>query len=115
MNKNKQGRDAIGGVTRPDIRRLARRAGAKDLSGLLFEETRGGCVWAVSVTLCSVGVAGKTATWELLAARDCYVGVGVGRITALWIVAAITAKNASADGGTGARRRTLARARWCQQ
>ena len=56
MNKNKQGRDAIGGVTRPDIRRLARRAGAKDLSGLLFEETRGGCVWAC-LSLCALWVS----------------------------------------------------------
>jgi len=34
-------RDTIKGVTKPAIRRLARRGGVKRLSGLMYEETRG--------------------------------------------------------------------------
>jgi histone H3/H4 len=34
-------RDNINGITKPAIRRLARRAGVKRLSGLIYEETRG--------------------------------------------------------------------------
>lgn len=34
-------RDAIQGITKPSIRRLARRAGVKRLSGLIYEEIRG--------------------------------------------------------------------------
>lgn len=34
-------RDNIQGVTKPAIRRLARRGGVKRLSGLIYEETRG--------------------------------------------------------------------------
>jgi len=34
-------RDNLQGVTRPAIRRLARRGGVKRLSGLIYEETRG--------------------------------------------------------------------------
>lgn len=34
-------RDAILGVTKPSIRRLARRGGVKRISSLLYEETRG--------------------------------------------------------------------------
>jgi len=34
-------RDSIQGVTKPAIRRLARRGGVKRLSGLIYEETRG--------------------------------------------------------------------------
>ena len=33
-------RDSIQGVTRPAIRRLARRGGVKRISGLVYEETR---------------------------------------------------------------------------
>ena len=33
-------RDTIQGVTRPAIRRLARRGGVKRISGLVYEETR---------------------------------------------------------------------------
>jgi len=33
-------RDTIKGVTKPAIRRLARRGGVKRLSGLIYEETR---------------------------------------------------------------------------
>jgi histone H4 len=35
------GRDNIQGVTKPAIRRLARRGGVKRISGLIYEETRG--------------------------------------------------------------------------
>src|SRR5882672_7553379 len=34
-------RDNIQGITKPAIRRLARRGGVKRLSGLIYEETRG--------------------------------------------------------------------------
>ena len=34
-------RDNIQGVTKPAIRRLARRGGVKRMSGLIYEETRG--------------------------------------------------------------------------
>jgi histone H4 len=34
-------RDNIQGVTKPAIRRLARRGGVKRISGLLYQETRG--------------------------------------------------------------------------
>lgn len=34
-------RDNISGVTKPAIRRLARRGGVKRISGLVYEETRG--------------------------------------------------------------------------
>jgi histone H4 len=34
-------RDNVRGVTRPAIRRLARRGGVKRISGLLYEEIRG--------------------------------------------------------------------------
>ncbi len=34
-------RDNIQGITKPAIRRLARRGGIKRLSGLIYEETRG--------------------------------------------------------------------------
>lgn len=34
-------RESITGVTKPAIRRLARRGGVKRISGLIYEETRG--------------------------------------------------------------------------
>jgi len=34
-------RDTIHGITKPAIRRLARRSGVKRISGLIYEETRG--------------------------------------------------------------------------
>ena len=34
-------KDAINGVTKPALRRLARRGGVKRISGLIYEETRG--------------------------------------------------------------------------
>lgn len=33
--------DSIQGITKPAIRRLARRGGVKRISGLIYEETRG--------------------------------------------------------------------------
>jgi len=33
--------DSSGGITKPAIRRLARRGGVKRISGLIYEETRG--------------------------------------------------------------------------
>ena len=40
-------RDNIQGITKPAIRRLARRGGVKRISGLIYEETRGvlKCFW----------------------------------------------------------------------
>ncbi len=37
----KEGKDSIQGITKPAIRRLARRGGVKRISGLIYEETRG--------------------------------------------------------------------------
>ena len=34
-------RDNINGITKPAIRRMARRGGVKRISGLIYEETRG--------------------------------------------------------------------------
>uniref|UniRef100_A0A914YIT7 Histone H4 n=1 Tax=Panagrolaimus superbus TaxID=310955 RepID=A0A914YIT7_9BILA len=34
-------RDAIQGITKPALRRLARRGGVKRISGLIYEEVRG--------------------------------------------------------------------------
>ena len=42
-------RDNIQGITKPAIRRLARRGGVKRISGLIYEETRG----VLKVFLCS--------------------------------------------------------------
>ncbi|KDO26681.1 histone H4 [Saprolegnia parasitica CBS 223.65] len=41
MSAPPQGRDNIQGITKPAIRRLARRGGVKRISGLIYEETRG--------------------------------------------------------------------------
>lgn len=42
MRRRKVFRDNIQGITKPEIRRLARRGGAnKRISGLIYEETRG--------------------------------------------------------------------------
>ncbi len=38
---SKQRRDAIQGITKPAIRRLARRGGVKRISGVVYEEMRG--------------------------------------------------------------------------
>ena len=43
-------RDNIQGITKPAIRRLARRGGVKRISGLIYEETRG--VLKVFVSFC---------------------------------------------------------------
>ena len=40
-NHRKVLRDNIQGITKPAIRRLARRGGVKRISGLIYEETRG--------------------------------------------------------------------------
>tara|TARA_X000000368_G_scaffold404227_1_gene380029 strand:+ start:1361 stop:1681 length:321 start_codon:yes stop_codon:yes gene_type:complete len=37
---DKPARDSIQGITKPAIRRLARRGGVKRISGLMYEETR---------------------------------------------------------------------------
>ena len=47
-------RDNIQGITKPAIRRLARRGGVKRISGLIYEETRGvlkvrNCQWKVLI------------------------------------------------------------------
>ncbi len=41
MRHRKVLRDNISGITKPAIRRLARRGGVKRISGLVYEETRG--------------------------------------------------------------------------
>ena len=41
MRHRKLLRDNIQGITKPAIRRLARRGGVKRISGLIYEETRG--------------------------------------------------------------------------
>ena len=41
MRHRKILRDNIQGITKPDIRRLARRAGVKRISAMIYEETRG--------------------------------------------------------------------------
>ena len=38
--QTKVDRDSIKGITKPAIRRLARRGGVKRISGLMYEETR---------------------------------------------------------------------------
>merc|ERR1712144_13522 len=40
-HKKKMQKDAIQGVTKPAIRRLARRGGVKCISAMIYEETRG--------------------------------------------------------------------------
>eukprot|EP00927_Polykrikos_kofoidii_P016826 TRINITY_DN1762_c0_g1_i1.p1 TRINITY_DN1762_c0_g1~~TRINITY_DN1762_c0_g1_i1.p1 ORF type:complete len:139 (+),score=22.42 TRINITY_DN1762_c0_g1_i1:89-505(+) len=41
LRQRKVLRDSIAGITKPAIRRLARRGGVKRISGLIYEETRG--------------------------------------------------------------------------
>jgi histone H4 len=43
-------RDNIQGITKPAIRRLARRGGVKRISGLIYEETRGNTSFAFDIT-----------------------------------------------------------------
>lgn len=38
-------KNSMSGITKPAIRRLARRGGVKRLSGLIYEETRGVLKW----------------------------------------------------------------------
>ncbi|RMZ55557.1 hypothetical protein APUTEX25_000140 [Auxenochlorella protothecoides] len=51
-------RDNIQGITKPAIRRLARRGGVKRISGLIYEETRG----VLKVFLENVPARRKTVT-----------------------------------------------------
>ncbi|KAK7880476.1 hypothetical protein WMY93_032883 [Mugilogobius chulae] len=44
-------RDNIQGITKPAIRRLARRGGVKRISGLIYEETRGAALSLIEITL----------------------------------------------------------------
>uniref|UniRef100_A0A0D3F8Z9 Histone H4 n=1 Tax=Oryza barthii TaxID=65489 RepID=A0A0D3F8Z9_9ORYZ len=46
-------RDNIQGITKPAIRRLARRGGVKRISGLIYEETRGALALAASAAAAS--------------------------------------------------------------
>merc|ERR1719183_2392789 len=41
LRHRKMLRESIQGITKPAIRRLARRGGVKRISGLIYEETRG--------------------------------------------------------------------------
>jgi hypothetical protein len=52
-------RDNIQGITKPAIRRLARRGGVKRISGLIYEETRG----VLKVFLRGGWTAGRKASW----------------------------------------------------
>ena len=47
-------RDNIQGITKPAIRRLARRGGVKRISGLIYEETRGVLKVSFFVLRCSL-------------------------------------------------------------
>ena len=47
-------RDNIQGITKPAIRRLARRGGVKRISGLIYEETRGVLKVSFLVPCCSL-------------------------------------------------------------
>ena len=49
-------RDNIQGITKPAIRRLARRGGVKRISGLIYEETRG----PVASSRCSLRMSSVT-------------------------------------------------------
>ena len=49
-------RDNIQGITKPAIRRLARRGGVKRISGLIYEETRGVLKVGLPVLRAPVGV-----------------------------------------------------------
>jgi histone H4 len=50
-------RDNIQGITKPAIRRLARRGGVKRISGLIYEETRGVLkIFLENVRWSSIGV-----------------------------------------------------------
>ena len=44
-------RDNIQGITKPAIRRLARRGGVKRISGLIYEETRGVLKVSLNISL----------------------------------------------------------------
>ncbi len=52
-------RDNIQGITKPAIRRLARRGGVKRISGLIYEETRG-VLKVLSSTSCSLPTVAHT-------------------------------------------------------
>ena len=54
-------RDNIQGITKPAIRRLARRGGVKRISGLIYEETRG----VLKVFGCYVLRRAMLASWNL--------------------------------------------------
>ena len=54
-------RDNIQGITKPAIRRLARRGGVKRISGLIYEETRG--VLKVGSWACMFSVPGGFMLW----------------------------------------------------
>ena len=65
-------RDNIQGITKPAIRRLARRGGVKRISGLIYEETRGVLkifLEGVSLTLCSSSYVPRT-EWVFQVIRD---------------------------------------------
>ncbi len=48
-------RDNIQGITKPAIRRLARRGGVKRISGLIYEETRGMPLSVIDTPTCPTG------------------------------------------------------------
>ena len=56
-------RDNIQGITKPAIRRLARRGGVKRISGLIYEETRS--VLKVTLSCVSVSTIESTASVSL--------------------------------------------------
>ena len=60
-------RDNIQGITKPAIRRLARRGGVKRISGLIYEETRG----VLKVTVSSSIFSNLSGLVTLLARNTC--------------------------------------------
>jgi histone H4 len=59
-------RDNIQGITKPAIRRLARRGGVKRISGLIYEETRGVLKVRQSSTCRPRCTAQSTVHWLIL-------------------------------------------------
>ncbi|KAI9570345.1 histone-fold-containing protein [Boletus coccyginus] len=72
-------RDNIQGITKPAIRRLARRGGVKRISGLIYEETRG----VLKIFL--ENVIRDSVTYTEHAKRVCVNLLVVAHINADWI------------------------------
>lgn len=66
-------RDNIQGITKPAIRRLARRGGVKRISGLIYEETRG--VLKVSYSRAGSGECQLTFVYTLISLPEMFLCV----------------------------------------